>query len=67
VDFRSLRGAKDEPTDNITDFRIAPFRLFGEELGGTQIFYKDWGAGTPMPLISHVTGCAWTVHPIGAR
>jgi hypothetical protein len=34
---------------------------------GTQIFYKDRGAGTPMPLISHVTGCAWTVHPIGAR
>jgi hypothetical protein len=33
VDFRSLRGVKDEPTDNITDFRIAPFRLFGEELG----------------------------------
>jgi hypothetical protein len=42
---------------------------------GTQMFYKDWDAGppivrshgSPVLLISHITGCAWTVHPIGAR
>lgn len=41
----------------------------------TQIFYKEWGCratGRLQPrvtgaLVSHVTGCAWTVHPIGAR
>ena len=41
----------------------------------TQTFYKEWGrraTGRLQPrvtgaLYSHVTGCAWTVHPIGAR
>jgi hypothetical protein len=40
-----------------------------------EMFYKDWGAGQLIVRShgatgasdSHVTGCAWTVHPIGAR
>ncbi len=42
---------------------------------GTQIFDKDWvcrATDRLQPRVtgaldSHVTGCAWTVHPIGAR
>jgi hypothetical protein len=41
---------------------------------GTQMFYQDRGPGQPIvrshgaPVLdSHVTGCAWTVHRIGAR
>jgi hypothetical protein len=42
---------------------------------GTQIFYKGWGCRATdrlQPRVTgaldcHVTGFAWTVHPIGAR
>ena len=40
VDSRSLRGVKDESTDNITYFRIASFRRFGEGLSASIAWYQ---------------------------